>query len=229
MKKLVVTLSLVALATGAFAQGSITIVNSSSTTFHTNSLGIGAAAGNAQAASGGGNYFYEVLTAASTVAAPGSAVNLASLISGTWSDTGVSGVNSGVAGRTSGASITSANNWAASAVQDYLVVGWSATAGANWSQINSNLTKLVLTPGNGGNNYWTSLPGGLAPGSFLGWTVVGQVASNPSGQPGAGLFGASPLISGNTDLLVVGAVPEPATLALAGLGAAALMIFRRRK
>jgi len=56
-------------------------------------------------------------------------------------------------------------------------------------------------------------------GGMLGWT-----------QPtGGGTSPGQPLVAGAYNGLVLAPIPEPSTFALAGLGAAALLIFRRRK
>ena len=60
-------------------------------------------------------------------------------------------------------------------------------------------------------------------------TSKGSVTfTNPLGNPNASPPGTPAELS-NMPALVVSSVPEPGTFALAGLGAAALLIFRRRK
>jgi hypothetical protein len=54
------------------------------------------------------------------------------------------------------------------------------------------------------------------------------VFSNPTGGPATSPPSTPAFLSGWTSQLVVTAVPEPSTFALAGLGLAGLLIFRRR-
>jgi len=72
--------------------------------------------------------------------------------------------------------------------------------------------------------FTASLPG------YIGTSTIGAVqpittAAQGSGTPAPFVWGASPLVSG----LVLEPVPEPTTIVLGGLGAAALLAFRRRK
>jgi hypothetical protein len=228
MKKLVATLSLAALATGVYAQGTIDIHNNTAQAFRTNTVAIGGAAGSATAASGGGNWYYEVLTAPSTVTTLDT--SLQGLLTAPWSDTGVSGTNGALAGRMAGNANQVANFWPVASEQTFIVVGWSATEGTSWAAVAAHLAGAQLTGGQWGG-------GGLVAGGFLGASTLGIAYSGPASGPGQVLFNGTasaslPVpVAGTTDMYIVGGgvVPEPATLALAGLGAAALMIFRRRK
>jgi len=62
-------------------------------------------------------------------------------------------------------------------------------------------------------------------------TLAGQtpIFTNATGAPNGSPPTPAGLLSGWTAPIVVVPIPEPATIALAGLGAAALLIFRRRK
>src|ERR1051325_3267986 len=160
MKKLAVTLSLLAIAAGAFAQGSVNPNNGLNTQFRTNSTGIGGGAGLALSASGG-PYFYEVLTAPSSVTTVDS--SLQGLLSGPWSDTGLLATNTATAGREAGPQ--GVNFWAVGATNSFIVVGWSANEGSTWSAISAKLSGATLQGG-----VWTG--GTLVNGGFVGATVV---------------------------------------------------------
>lgn len=69
-----------------------------------------------------------------------------------------------------------------------------------------------------------------APGALSGYVTVGSIFSMTPGTfayPGIDVGGGTTYQ--NVPFANTGLVPEPSTFALAGLGAAALMIFRRRK
>jgi len=232
MKKLAVTLSLLAVAAGAFAQGSVSTANTGTTLFRTNSVGAGGTAGTALTASSG-LFLYEVLTAPSSVTTVDA--SLQALLSAPWSDTGLTASNTGIGGRM-GSTATTVNSWSAGVQQSFVVVGWSVTEGSSWAQVAARLAGAQLSGG-----VWTG--GTLVNGGFLGATYVnavtgtvgfrqagGVTTSGTIGTPG--LFGSAADAQGTpittpTDLFVV--APEPTSFALVGLGAAAMMIFRRRK
>jgi hypothetical protein len=232
MKKLIATLGLSVVASAAFAQGTVLPNNTSPTVFHTNSTAIGGGS----ASTPGSSiqlYYYEVLTAPSTTTTVDA--SLQSLLSATWSDTGILAQNSGLAGRMGGLNNTNANggatanNWPAGAEQAFIVVGWSSSEGTTWAQVAGRLAGATFS-----NGQWSG--GGLVNGGFLGATTIGDAFAAPPTSAEPQLFGAgntaqvSPVTT-PTDLYVVSTavVPEPSTFALAGLGAAAMLIFRRRK
>jgi len=232
MKKLAATLCLTALATAAFAQGTVNTLNGANTNFRTNSLATGGTSGNtANAATAPLGYLFEVLTAPSTITSVDS--SLQALLSGPWSDTGLQLTNNaGIAGRVNAGSGVSVGSWQAGVSQSFIVVGWSASEGTTWASVAAKLSGATLT-GTSGQQYWTG--GSLVNGGFVGASTIqaGVAGGGSSGLPAFSLFGSAGGTQGTpittaSDLWVVN-VPEPTSFALVGLGSAALMIFRRRK
>jgi hypothetical protein len=212
MKKLIATLCLTALATGAFAQGLVKFQNSTTTTVGLVSTGgtIVAAPGSALTAP---NWYYALLAAPSGTANPHE-----------FTFAGLYATNTTSAGRLQGGLLSpgvAAQNWAAGETKSFLVAGWSADNGNVWNP-------AWIAPGNVhlANGDFAGTPLGWFGVSTIGTGVAGGPDSNGNNLPTLALFGALPSI--NTGFTMV-QVPEPATMALAGLGAAALLIFRRRK
>jgi hypothetical protein len=178
-------------------------------------------------------FYYELLynTAGTQQAAPSDLAGLSA-----WTDAGLEAVNNtGTAGRlqTLNASVTATVPWAPGSYDSIILVGWSANLGSTWAIASSNLV-----------NYSANEVGlGLA---YFGVTPSGYITPNaptPS-APGATLWGTAanaagtPIFSPNTQLDSLGVivvpeavtfVPEPGTLALAALGGASLLMFRRKK
>jgi len=234
MKKIAVTLCLTAIASAAFAQGTVNFANTSGTTFRTNAIATGGTSGNTAAAAGG--FIYEVLTAPSSVTTVDA--SLQGLLSAPWSDTGLKGTNSLLAtgGRASGPSGSGGivQNWAGGAGQSFIVVGWSSNLGSTWAAVSAELAGAQLQAA-GGSFMWTG--GNFTPfvgNAFLGASTIQAANSGaPDGTGAFTLFGASGGAQGTpittpTSLFVVN-VPEPTSMALAGLGLAAGFILRRRK
>ena len=161
-----------------------------------------------------------VYSAASATPAPfGAAFLTALLLPAAWVEaTPVSSVIFPLAGNTLSTTFT-LGNVATGGSGEVMLVGWTGTF-ANW---------------NAAYTAWQANPQGV----LLGWT--GQTLSggalewanatgNPNGSPPvtpvAFTYGAAGF---NGLVLTTTVVPEPSTFALAGLGAAALLIFRRRK
>jgi hypothetical protein len=225
MKKLVATLSLAALTTGAFAQGFVSIANGGgATAISTNSGGVSGLTVNVASA-----FYYDVLVNSSTVTTIDA--SLQGLTAAGWSDSGITGFQPGGLVSSKG-KITAGNQsstvWAAGTDMSAIVIGWSAGLGSTWATVAPLIVGAHFTSGQG----WSG--GGLTAGNVLGYTTIAQAFAGPDAGTAASLFlsaatPATPVpISGPTTLYGL-AVPEPGTMALAGLGAASLLIFRRRK
>jgi hypothetical protein len=96
------------------------------------------------------------------------------------------------------------NGWTTGTTYAFQVRGWSFSDGASYE------SSVSL------NN----------PNSWNGVSAVGQTTLGGGVQFPGTLFGTAP---GNIGGFQLNPVPEPTTLALGGLGAAALLLFRRRK
>jgi len=236
MKKLVITIGcILAVAGAAFAQGNVNWsgISFSAMTAQTNATEIsplfgGAATGTGTigatggAASAGTGFYYELLYngafSGSQAAGPSS---IASLLS--WSDAGLSASNNPVTlGRlavingNAGATVP----WSPGTTDNIVVVGWSADLGATWGAALSVLTNSST----------------FAPGNFLGFSTTGYITTlATTTSPGSTLFGNGtltaqglPIFSVLTQLYAL-PVPEPTTMALAGLGGLAMLLIRRRK
>ena len=125
----------------------------------------------------------------------------------------VYGTNQASLGRFTGGAGIQVAGWAAGQNRTFEVAGWSSTLGAAF-----NPAWLAANPGNGTT-------------SFFGVSALGTGQSggfNGTGTlPNLNIFGGATGIQAG--FAMTGGVPEPSSMALAGLGAAALLIFRRRK
>jgi hypothetical protein len=237
MKKLVLTaLALVAGATLSYAQGTITMAATAQVVY-TNGATTGVAIGAAN-----GAYSYEVLAMVSSSytglsgAQQAGAYNL--LLNQTdislWSDTGITGTSGTLhqGGITSTATTTANGTWAAPATAAgyntapsydyYTIVGWSSALG-NWATVSSELAGGTLATAG-----WFGQSGvayNYAGGGASGLAAVNLFASSAQ----TGLAGSGGLPATGAVVLSAIPVPEPATLALAGLGGLSMLFLRRRK
>jgi len=252
MKKLVLTSMAVVLgAVLAQAQGTISMQEGAGVVV-TNGTSIGEGTGATH--QGNAQFDYEVLDmtqsqwaglsgpqqqAASQLFAGVGNANSAGLA--LWTDSTVSGVNAGnlTAGGITGlggTGGTTAANWAAPAngtgyssapnYDYYTVVGWSVNEGtwaAVQASINSGTWAVVGAGGWFGQSAVLYNYAGGGSGSLAAPNVFSPAAT--TGLAGSGSSASNPQLS----LLPVSSVPEPTTLALAGLGGISMLFLRRRK
>jgi hypothetical protein len=202
---------------GALAQGLVALQDTS-VTVSTNMTTVGGTVGPMGLAAG--NYKFELLFIADPSGETTSIPTFTPATLGSWTDSTLSGTNSGPAGPALGhitgefgATGISVPGWLSGEEAFYVVLGWSANEGT-WAQVQVAL--------NGGSWLTTGPNGGLFGASSVGYAMA---ATAPS--PAMILFGSSPgLINTPWQLTPV---PEPSTIALAGLGGLSLLLFRRRK
>lgn len=210
MKKLVATLCLTALITGAYAQGLVKFQNSASTLIsYETSPGVFAVTPPSALTAPG--YYYALLSA------PLGSVDLTQFV---YAGVYATNTTSTTGGRLAGGSALGVNcnsTWPAVTTRSFLVVGWSADQGATYNPV-------WMEPGT--FHGVTGTPGGWFGFSAIASGMAGGLdTSTQANYPALALFAGTTIASGFT----LYAVPEPTTMALAGLGAAALLIFRRRK
>jgi hypothetical protein len=212
LKAAALVASLLASESAGFSQGYVAFANSTSSRFSTNGFNTagGGGVGVAPAAPPGA-YYFELLVA------PTNQTTINGSLTG-WTDTGVTGTNTSVAGIMATASLGCLiPGYGATATANFAVLGWSGNIGPNFSQ-------ALAAWNNGEPQYNYGVTSGIA---FMGLsTVAKNVALAPQGGPYNNVWGASSagLIQG---MVLSPSAPEPGSLALIGLGA--LVLFRRRK
>jgi len=230
MKKLAITIGCtVAVAGAAFAQGTIQWENVAG---NFNGATNGTAYSSFEAQSGAlqtttgvtvgsatAQYYYELLTTTTATSVPTTVSGLSA-----WTDTTLEAENgAGANGRITQLNSSSdavASGWAAGATQNFILVGWSANLGTSWSTVLNELQN------------WSS---DFTANAYFDVSSMGTLASGTA-NPGPLLFGSTTGQINDTTagsdpmtLNLLGTVPEPTSLALAAMGGASLLLFRRKK
>jgi hypothetical protein len=222
MKKLLTIAALVGATSLSFGQGYVQFVNTSGSRFSTNAPGAGTGTGFVTVGPGTtvGQFYFALFAAPSTQNTISTATD--PTLNG-WTFVHM-GTNTSGGGRISGNDSDSGQaallggGFAAGQTYDFAVAGWSASIGTSWAQAqawwnNGNASGASSTPGYFGINS----------------TVANDVVPQPALTSYPGLFGTVPGTINGWGLSYFQTIPEPSSFALAGLGAAALLIFRRRK
>ncbi|MGA9452530.1 MAG: hypothetical protein WBW41_14440 [Verrucomicrobiia bacterium] len=226
MKKLFLTFGLITMSSAAFAQGSVNwgSISFVAMTVETNGPPVspifGGGGGGGPVAPAGGYYFELLYQSYTGVQAP-VPDSLGALLS--WSDTGLEATNVNTAGRLMpinpnfGALVP----WSPGTTDSIVLVGWSANLGSTWSAAEAELANFY--------NDWV-------PNAYLGFSATGYITPlATTTSPGTTVFGTGPTAQGvpiynpPSNPMVLYLIPEPCTLALAGLGGLSLLLFRRRK
>ncbi len=225
MKKLLTILALASAATFVHAQGTI-ILQQGNAAFlvSTNAALIGQGIGpTAKTALG---FDYAVLLATYGGPAPSS-----NPLDGAWTGAVLTGVNfsvtaGGISGQGGGGGAVTPG-WGAPAAtytdgteKYFMIVGWSSNLGTTWATVAANMASGWATPW-GPNN------------AFFGTSAIGFGFSGggPFSLPANTLFNPTAAMPGglSSGFQLMAIVPEPTTIALAGLGGLSLLLFRRRK
>ena len=204
MKKILITIGLAALVTSSQAQGLLNFVNAAATVVGlvSNAVDIGTTPATL------GGFRYEIFRGSQGNLNPALMIATGAIGTNTSAGRFVGGNSLAVPGAPLGASAA------------MMVRGWSANLGANYATALVNSTIL----------------GGY----------IGESAIAPNfqfgGDPGTGFIPSSPVFGGafgivpqsgtrgfSLTYVPVVITPEPTSMALAGIGAAAMVIFRRRK
>lgn len=224
MKKILITVMLAtAVAVSTRAQG-LVIFSSSTQNISTNNPGIAALGATAagRTAASAGNFYYALFYSASATTVSGSSAASQGLL-GTYAFNDANwslvayGANTATTGRfaastPNGDGSTTVTGLAAGNSAQFVVLGWSANLGSTISALETSLGTFGTT-------------------GFIGESAVsGTIATGNGGLlPTPNLFGANAPQMQAFTLGGFQVVPEPGTLALAALGGASLLLFRRKK
>jgi len=205
MKKLLTLVALVGATTVSFAQGTVNFANTSGTLI--------SAGGVAMPVFATSPFNFAIFLAPSSTT--GVQGQTPSLTDPAFQVVGGTTVNTTGAGRIAsknGLDVGTAGGFGPGSTVDFIVRGWSANAGATWAEALA---------------FWNN--GNPSSSMYIGSSTIG----NDLVLGGGALFvpttfgvGVNQVAGFNMPLV---AVPEPTSMVLAGLGAASLLLFRRRK
>ncbi|MBU6410525.1 MAG: hypothetical protein KGR98_09070, partial [Verrucomicrobia bacterium] len=153
MKKILTTLSIAIMASGAFAQGTLWTLNGAGLLISTNGASIGQGTGSTFGPNSGGvgSYYFALLEDNSPTVTGGNVTGLSAnpTDTSTWQFSGLYLTNlNNAAGFVSGGTAVPDSMWAPNTTNAFFVVGWSANFGNSWGAIYSALTNSVASGGN---------------------------------------------------------------------------------
>jgi len=228
MKKLIIASCLLGVVAASQAQGIVTFANTGGFKTSTNSAVGGASTG--LAGTTGGTYYYALFVSPTSNA--GAGVTDAGVVgtagsyafnSGSWTFSGDYATNNAVAGagRLASSSLDAAGNtmlpngYGGGTAMNYVIIGWSANIGSTVAALEA----------------WYGTQGAVSSTGWIGESNLGTQTPGTEGATAAtALFGSSS--AGLVPGILIGEVtptPEPATMALAAIGGASLLLFRRKK
>jgi len=204
MKKLLIVATLVGAATASFAQGTVNFQNASTTLI--------SAGGASMPTSATTPFRFALFLAPSGTVAANSAAP--ALTDPAFQSASVYNVNSPTAvGRL--VTLSGVDTGSSLGTADFIVRGWSANAGQTWAEALA---------------FWNN--GSPSADMYIGSSRIGDnIVLGGGTTPATILFGvgANQVVGYNMALVPGVIVPEPTSMVLAGLGAASLLLFRRRK
>jgi len=250
MKKVLSTIAILTAATVAFGQGYLNWNSTTTPIVQTNTSisalfgGSGAGGVSGSTMTVASSYYYALLISPQTTF--GVAGTDTSVWDTTWTASGLTSTNSStLTGRviagSSAIAVGGVENSASQAwngnqsggggtTNNVVLVGWSSNLGSSWTVVEPILAALAV---NNTGLLSAQIGSGTA---YFGESMIGYLVPN-SNSPGAGIFGTTVGGVNGTQIdnpaanpieLYALPVPEPATMALAGLGGLALLLIRRR-
>jgi hypothetical protein len=223
MKKLIVTsLATTAVAVGAFAQGSLSQIQNMFSSDGITTQGVNASDPNTATTWFTGNVSITLYSAASSAVSSGQASTINTLDA----TSGVSALAQAITDGYVAVSSSTADATVAGPVTGFVISDGGITA-ASPNAI--NLLAPVPSNGSGWLGMLVTEVGGATPGAegFITWSQA-SLGANPFVAP----VGPSAVVDvdpAGVNLVLTTSVPEPGTIALACLGGASLLMFRRKK
>jgi hypothetical protein len=163
--------------------------------------------------SGAGLYYFVLLAATSTTANDSGNPFGSDWTVMTYSGGGIAyGTNNAAAGSVTGlgSAVGFASSLTAGTTYFDMVVGWSASLGADWASASS----------------WGPFFGS-SPAGYFGYSNVGTITPTTAPASGASIIGGTSAQPGQ--IILYALTPEPTTIALVGLGGLSMLCLRRRK